>query len=273
VRSGHSLEEALRSEAQRGIVPLGRAGEIGLRQIAEEIELFIEAEAALDIDSARELSIASEFATEIAGVLSVCNYLDPKTSLALQGTLSVDFQRAKSTLALTGALSVALLTIGQPEVQWTASSLRRGSPKRGLPAVPEWQRISVRGEDFASRAKNSRQILQHLLTLYRWGMCQALPLFPDLSAALAQGEGKSGDWIIDHHGSPYGDGLDDATLFAFGELSFSELLALPLRGDEPQEVLTLLLEREPVLARRNSRVVAWARQLWNPITELVHVDS
>ncbi len=268
VRSGHSLEEALRSEAQRGIVPLGRVGEIGLRQIAEEIELFIEAEAALAINSARELSIASEFTTEIAGVLSVCNYLDPKTSQALQGTLSVDFQRAKSTLALTGALSVALLTIGQPEVQWTASSLRRGRSKSGLPDVPEWQRISVRGEDLASRAKNSRQILQHLLTLYRWGMCQALPLFPDLSAALAQGEGKSGDWIIDRS---YGDGLDDATLFAFGELSFSELLALPLRGDEPQEVRTLLLKNEPVLARRNSRVVAWARQLWNPITELVHV--
>ena len=137
------------------------------------------------------------------------------------------------------------LTVARPDVDWTALAVCLAD-RRKVSAVT-WHR-SVAGPTPGEREATARSTLAELVGMYRRGMCEPLPVFGRTSRRLARDDrkGARAKW----HGHDGSGEADRAEVVAvWGRLSFEDLLAIPVRDDDPP-------------GRGDSRVERYANRLW-----------
>jgi exodeoxyribonuclease V gamma subunit len=140
-------------------------------------------------------------------------------------------------------LDLMFLTAGDPDRDWRSLSISRGE-KTGSIAVVD---IVASGAD-QDRLDAARAALSTVVTCYRSGMREPLPLFPRFSKTVADGRPDFAAWS-NYLG--YGDQESPATTFFFGHLTAAELLALDAIDGDPDGT--------------GGRVRRWADFLWGAV--------
>ncbi|MDA8280783.1 MAG: hypothetical protein M0Z63_10255, partial [Actinomycetota bacterium] len=142
------------------------------------------------------------------------------------GPALVTCSAARPSQHLAAWLRLLALTATDPGAAWHSVVVRPRSASAGADTLD----LVVRGTTSGERAAHALAGLEVAVDLWRRGRREPIPLFPKLSAALYAGGTGADVWTPRGGG---GDGNDEATIIAFGQLSLDEVRALPIGVDDP----------------------------------------
>lgn len=169
--------------------------------------------------------------------------------------VDIRYARPRASQRLGLALRLAALQAAQPDTDWTAVLVTRGTGKKAvIPATG----MRVRGTG-PERANRARAFLVRALELHEWALRDAVPLFDRASEALALGDWGRADTRLAE------DLKDDATRFLWGDVSVDDLRDAPSCVDDPGSV-----QPSPF----GGRGVAAAQWIWGLLREsMEYVDK
>ena len=244
-------------ELAKGTVPPGPYGTTALDALAREVEEFMEVIEQAGIDPTSTERIAIDLVlpdqTRIVGSIH---------SGANSGSLAIEFSRVKPPQHLNAALDLMLLTATDPNTDWRAINLRRGtknpnSKKNSPEPPPDLLELVAAQSDPNSKKAAAEKSLAVIVDCFRRGTCEPLPLF-GLSQKLAKGETpKDKEWRDDFS---HVEGDEPIYEEVFGDKEFSELLKIPARPGDPEG-------RDPSRARR------YAKYLWGAVDEFCSAST
>jgi exodeoxyribonuclease V gamma subunit len=245
-RRGLSDAEWLHVERRTGTLPpgvfegrvsgaiLGEVGDI----MAESARLGVRA----GEPDHQEVEVGMAGGTRIVG--SIPHLLAP----VAPGPARIRYARPKPGFVLEAWLDLMILMAVDPEVSWRSVSICRGKTKDDLATVIDLEPL-LRGAPGGERA---REALEVVCACFRAGMSEPLPLFPTFSKTVADDDPDRSAW---HHRDGWGDADKGATGFFLGQLSMTEVLAVPA------------LDRDP--DGTGGRTARWAHYLWDEVAATV----
>lgn len=166
--------------------------------------------------------------------------------VGVRGPLRVTYSKTKAEQHLAAWLDLLVLVAARPEVEWRSVSVARSAKPGTAPEVLVLLPPGGDGADAAERARLARDGLAVAVDCYRRGMCEPVPLFPQVSRAVHLGDGARKAW-----GDMFGDQADVSHQLVFGLVDFDDLAALPREAHDPPGPST--------------RLACFARHLWDAV--------
>ena len=146
------------------------------------------------------------------------------------GPLRLTYSRMKPSHRLAAWLDLMALVAYEPEQAWHSVVVARNQSEAKSAPVAAVSDLVAAAADPATRAHAAADALGTVVALYRRGLCEPLPLFAQLSPALADGTATRNAWTR-HDGR--GDGDDPYNRLVYGNLEYGELLELPAEEGDP----------------------------------------
>ena len=144
-------------------------------------------------------------------------------------------------LAAVGAIVLAL-TGADAERKWTSATI--GKRKAKDPAATLV--LTVRDPDHGWQVASEG--LELAVRMFRMGMREPLPLFPELSYKICKGKARRSDW----QGFEYnGEGYDEHNAVAFAGFTYDDVMAIPTVPGDP--------------GRTGRRVEVLSRSIWKMV--------
>lgn len=224
--SGGTVESWRHVEAQRGTLPPGVLGHAKVDEIVATVEQIAEAALARGLrigpPQALPVEVTLDDGTRIVG--SVDDRL-----VAPGGPALVTYSRLKDDHRVRAWLDLMVLVAAEPTTDWHAVAVGKnpGSSKKVLFAALD---LAPAATEPDRRAADARTALAAAVACYRRGVCEPIPLFPNLSHELHEGKPRDDTWRDDYKG--WGDGDDAPTGLAFPH-DLDALRALPVEADDP----------------------------------------
>jgi len=159
------------------------------------------------------------------------------------GPARLRYARSRPAFLLEAWLDLMFLTAAEPEREWRSLSISRGETNGPVDVVD----IVADGAD-GDRVIAARAALATVVSCYRSGMREPLPLFPRFSKSVADGKPDFSS-LNGYEGR--GDRRSAATTFFFGHLDGADLLALDAIDGDPDGT--------------GGRVRRWAEFLWGAV--------
>ena len=259
--TGTSLQDAVRTERARGLLPPGRLAEEALDDIVPNIG---------DLTAAAESLVPGCTAQDQAGE-SIEVHLEMPDGRLILGTVpgvwnrtvtSAVYSRLAPKHRIEAWIRTVALAACRPDMHATAITVARSPASRGQPVVASL--IDLAATDLQSRREAATERLWRLLDIYDRGMREPLPIYCATSAAWAEASRKGGDpageAVKKWNGGNYeGESVEEGHVLVLGgRLSFDDVLAFaPAVG----EIGAGWDERE------TSRFGRLARRLWEPLLD------
>lgn len=230
---GAAADDLEAIEAASGRLP---PGSFGSAAVAAESELVTSL-----LDCARSQGI--DWGLSEALVIECA--LDPTTTLfgsvtvipspGRWGPVQVGVGKLKGKRILQAWVDLLALTATQAPRAERCVAILIGKSASSSKAQPVERRLIELRESSDPRGL-ARGALVELVALYRWAHCDVVPIFSETSYSLSPlGKGASEAqkaWLSTGPGFAYGDRLDPATMLAFGDLEFEELMELETRDED-----------------------------------------
>ena len=159
------------------------------------------------------------------------------------GPARIRYVRPKPTFELEAWLDLMALVATDPGRSWRSVSVSRGEGDDPTTVIDR-----VVGGDPAQHAANAARALEVVVHCFRAGMQEPLPLFPNFSKTVADGDPNWAKWS-NYNG--WGDAGNPATAFFFGAYTGAELMAIASVEGDPPGV--------------GGRVKLWAHYLWDAV--------
>jgi len=245
-RRGLSDAEWLHVERRTGTLPPGALEGRVSGAILSEVDDIMAESARLGVRTGEPDH--QDVEVGIAGGIRIVGSIPRLLASDGPGPARVRYARPKAGFVLEAWLDLMVLMVMDPEIPWRSVSICRGKKKGDRATVIDLEPL-IRGAQGGARA---RQALEIVSICFRAGMSEPLPLFPTFSKTVADGDPDATAW---HHREGWGDADKGATGFFLGQLSLSDVLAIPA------------LERDPDgIGGRTSR---WAHFLWDEVAATV----
>jgi exodeoxyribonuclease V gamma subunit len=223
--NGQSEDQWEARERARGSLPAGLLGDQIVTDVGTVIEdLVAAADTIGSTDLAptpRSIDVTLPDGTRIVGSV-------PDHHGHRPGPAQVTFSRFAPKHRLAAWLDLVALVAFDPVTDWQSVTIGR-SKKDG--AAVHVEHLLPVGATADERQVVATDALAVAVDCYRRALAEPIPLFAELSPELAEGSAKPGSWKRDY--GRQGDGYEQATQLAFGDLSYRELLAIPASDDDP----------------------------------------
>jgi exodeoxyribonuclease V gamma subunit len=241
-RSGTSDDAWLAFERQVGSLPPGALERKVTDVIVPGVQSLIDESTRRGVRSTdpvhQDIEVTLPDGTRIVGAVGL------RLSEPTPGPAQVRYARPKPAHTLEAWLDLMALSASDPDRRWRSVAISRGERDEPFEAVD----LVVRGPE-SERAAVARATLGLVVSWYRAGMCQPIPLFPTFSKTVADGDPDPTRW---RNFKGWGDSRRPATSFFYGDLTVGELLALePVDGDPDGS---------------GGRVQRWADTVWDTVT-------
>jgi exonuclease V gamma subunit len=184
----------------------------------------------------------------MAGGVRIVGSIPHMLAPGAPGPARIRYARPKAGFVLEAWLDLMVLMAVDPEVSWRSVSICRGKTKNAPATVIDLEPL-LHGPQGGARA---RAALDVVCACFRAGMSEPLPLFPTFSKTVADGDPDGSAW---HNRDGWGDADKGATGFFLGQLSMTEVLAVPA------------LDRDP--DGTGGRTARWAHYLWDEVAATV----
>jgi len=222
---GRSYEEWLAWERAASSLPPGSLSTELLADVHGTVEAIL-AELALrevapSVHTHVSIDVLVDERTRVVG--SVPLRLGPATPGSARSTYS----KLKPVHKLEAWLDLMALQAQDPDQAWRSIVAGRSPTTTGEAEVVDL----VSAHEPPERGVEARRALGRMVDCFRRGRREPIPLFPTLSYHLHAGDAAPKHWSAYAGG---GDASDRDTLFAFGELGFHDVLALPVEPHDPQ---------------------------------------
>lgn len=200
-----------------------------------------------------EVDICLNDGTRIVGVVPAVNESEKILTKVTVSTF-------KSWSLLQVWLDLLVLGAHQPENAWQGNLVARSTTRNQIDA----KQLSM-SKDHTDRSTSIAASLDGLITLFRRGCREPLPIFEKVSGAFFDGTPKPAAW--DSSFQVPGDRFNQSVSTVFGHLDFFELMTLP--PDEDDRLFEQSRELEPL----DGKVELLARCLWSLVDEVaIRVD-
>ncbi|MCC5951386.1 MAG: exodeoxyribonuclease V subunit gamma [Acidimicrobiia bacterium] len=225
LRAGYSPESFVLRERARGCLPAGRLADAVLSSALEAMEPVVGAVDELGVPRQLESYVLVDLVlgdgTRVVGSVADAGGATP-------GPVRITCSEPAPKRRLPPWLDLLALTAHQPETVWWSVGVTTRKRKKN-PADIEIMEIP--SDDPAQRRRQATDALAVVVDLYRRGRCEPVPLFTTLSPAIVADTPLAKCWR-DFDGR--GDAGDRWVGMVYGELELREILALPVRPDDPE---------------------------------------
>ncbi|MHB1712822.1 MAG: exodeoxyribonuclease V subunit gamma, partial [Acidimicrobiales bacterium] len=224
--AGRAADDWAAVERRRGTVPPGVLEAGALAEVCSIVEDLLRASHELgrreDPGEPVPIDVMLADGTTITGTV-----LDRLGSPA-PGPCDVRFARPKPAHEVAAWLDLMSLVAAHPQEEWRSVTVTRGRSNNDPPAVLDLVPVGRTGRD--ARVQAARSALEVAVDLYRRGLAEPIPLFAELSHAIAAGNASSADWRA---AQGQGDGYDEANALVFGEYDYEELMDIEATDGDP----------------------------------------
>jgi exodeoxyribonuclease V gamma subunit len=241
--AGHTFDQWLRHERATGSLPPGPLGDASVTALGDNVEQLVEAarQSGLESGPGQSVPVDAELpdGTRVVGSVRLRRPSDEP------GPVRLFYSRAKATHRVAAWLDLMALLATDPDRPWRSVAVSRAAGPKGGAEVVDLKA----GPELVGRAEAAK-VLAVAADLYRRGLCEPIPLFPNFSYALYSGYKVSEQW----RGYKFpADGDRPAAKLAFGDRDLAAMKAMPALPTDPEG--------------RHPRVMRYATYLYRTISQ------